>query len=133
MAHKTPRSLNDSLRLGRLTGPQWAAVVVVVASLWVCSGFAARVADPNAHIVAVALPTMLLVTPILALWRGGVERYPAQLTRYAARQAVVYANRSARRGAVYLARGARIAGAQAEKGAYHVHARLQAAARRRQR
>jgi ABC-type nickel/cobalt efflux system permease component RcnA len=119
MPHKTPRSLNHSLRLGRLTAPQWAAAVVGLAALWVLSGFAARVADPNAHILAVALPTMLIVTPILVLWRGGVERYPAQLTRYAARQSVVY-----------VAKGVRIAGDQAERGAHHAHARLQAARRR---
>ncbi len=130
MAHKTPRSLNDSLRLGRLTAPQWAAVVVGVASLWVCSGFAAHVADPNAHILAVALPTMILVTPILVLWRGGVERYPAQLSRYAARQSVVYAQRYAHGVAVYLAKGARIAGARAEKGRHHAYTRIQAARRR---
>ena len=119
MAHKTPRNLNHSLRLGRLTAPQWAAAVVGIASLWVCSGFAARVADPNAHILAVALPTMLLITPILVLWRGGVERYPAQLTRYAARQSVVYTTRAARRALVY-----------AHKGGSHAQARLQAARRR---
>ncbi len=122
MAHRTPRSLNDSLRLGRLTAPQWAAVVVGAVSLWVCSEFAAHVADPNAHILAVALPTMALIAPILVLWRGGVERYPAQLTRYAVRQAVVY-----------TIRAVRIAGAYAEKGGSHAQARLQQAARRRQR
>jgi len=119
MAHKTPRSLNHSLRLGRLTAPQWAAAVVGLASLWACAGFAAHVADPNAHILAVALPTMALITPILILWRGGVERYPAQLTRYAARQSVVHATRAARRALVY-----------AHKGGSHAHARIQAARRR---
>jgi len=130
MAHRTPRSLNDSLRLGRLTAPQWAAVVVGALSLWAFSGVASHIADPNAHILAVALPTMIVVTPILVLWRGGVERYPAQLTRYAARQSAVYADRYARRSAVYLARGVRIAGAQAEKGAHHAYARIQTARRR---
>ena len=119
MAHQTPRSLNHSLRLGRLTAPQWTAVVVGIASLWVCAGFAARVADPNAHILAVALPTMLVVTPILVLWRGGVERYAAQLTRYAARQSALYTARAGRRALVY-----------AHKGGTHAHARLHAARRR---
>ena len=119
MAHQTPRSLNHSLRLGRLTAPQWVAVVVGIVSLWVCAGFAAHIADPNAHILAVALPTMLVVTPILVLWRGGVERYAAQLTRYAARQSVVHTIRATRRALVY-----------AHKGGSHAHARLQAARRR---
>lgn len=132
MARRTPRSLNHSLRLGRLTAPQWVAAGVAVVCLWACAGLASGVRDPNAHIVAVALPTILVVTPILTLWRGGVERYPAQLMRYAARRSVVHVTRAVRGSAVYLARGARIAGDQAERGAHHAHARLQAAARRRQ-
>ncbi len=119
MARKTPRSLNHSLRLGRLTAPQWAAVVVGVLSLWVCAGFAAHVADPNAHILAVAVPTVLVVTPIMTLWRGGVERYPAQLMRYAVRQSVVHTTTAARRVLIY-----------AHKGGAHAQARVQAARRR---
>jgi len=119
MAHQTPRSLNHSLRLGRLTAPQWTAVGGAVGSVGVCGGCGPRVAHPNAHILAVALPTMLVVTPILVLWRGGVERYAAQLTRYAARQSALYTARAGRRALVY-----------AHKGGTHAHARLHAARRR---
>ena len=107
------------MRLGKLTAPQWAACVVGVASLWVCSGLATHIADLNAHLLAVVLPTMIVVTPILTLWRGGVERYPAQLMRYACRLAVVSVTMAGRTAVVY-----------AHKGGTHAHARLQAARRR---
>lgn len=130
MPRRTPRSLNQSLRLGRLTAPQWAACVVGAASLWLCSSIAAHVADLNTHLLAVVLPTMLVVTPILTLWRGGVERYPAQVMRYAVRQSVVYATMTARLAVVYVTRAGRTAGAVARKGGSYANARLQAARRR---
>lgn len=123
MPHKTPRSLNDSLRLGRLTAPQWAACVVAGASLWVCSGLASSVRDLNAHLLAVVLPTMLLVIPILILWRGGVERYPAQLLRFTVRRAVVYATRAGRHAVTIASKG----GSHART---YAHTRVQAARRR---
>jgi len=83
MPHKTPRSLNDNLRLARLTVPQWIAGGVGLLSLWVEAGLARHVANPNMHILAVALPTVVVVAPILALGRGGIERYPAQALRFA--------------------------------------------------
>lgn len=120
---RTPRSLNHALRLGKLTAPQWAACVVGGVRLWVCSGLAAHVADLNAHLLAVVLPTMVVVTPILTLWRGGCERYPAQVMRYAVRQSVVFTVMTGH-AAVIVAR----------KGGIHArtyaHARLQAARRR---
>lgn len=122
MAHqgrRTPRSLNHPLRLGKLTAPQWAACVVGVASLWVCSGIAAHVADLNAHLLAVVLPTMVVVTPILTLWRGGCERYPAQVMRYAVRQAIVCTTMTGRAAMVH-----------ARKGGLYAYAHLQAARRR---
>ena len=85
MAHRTQRSLNDNLRVARLTVPQWIAAGVGALSLWMCAGLAAGIHNPNAHILAVALPTVLLVAPILAFGRGGIERYPQQATRYALR------------------------------------------------
>lgn len=85
MAHKTPRSLNDNLRLARLTVPQWIAGGVGGVSLWVDAGLARGVHNPSMHLMAVAVPTVLLVAPILAFGRGGIERYPAQMSRYAVR------------------------------------------------
>ncbi len=119
MARRTPRSLNHSLRLGRLTAPQWVAAAVAVVCLRAFSGLASGVRDPNTHILAIALPTILVVTPILTLWRGGVERYPAQLMRYAARRSVVHATRAVRG-----------VGDYAQRGGYRAYARLQAARRR---
>ncbi len=110
--------------MGRLTLPQWVAVGVAGVSLWVMSGLAGGVRDPNAHIMAVALPTILLVAPILALWRGGVERYPAQLTRYGVRRATHYMALASRHALYYIRKGARHAQA-------HLGAAAAAARRRR--
>ena len=85
MAHRTPHSLNDNLRLARLTVPQWIAAGVAVVSLWACASLARGVHNPSMHLMAVAVPTVLLVAPILAFGRGGIERYPAQMSRYAVR------------------------------------------------
>ncbi len=119
MPRTTPRSLNDNLRVGRLTLPQWVAAGVAGVSLWVMSSLASGVRDPNAHIMAVSLPTILLVAPVLALWRGGVERYPAQLTRYGARRVIYYTALVTRYAITYIRKGAR-----------HAQAPLDAARRR---
>ncbi len=85
MAHKTPRSLNDNLRLARLTVPQWLAVIVGGVSLWGDALLARGIHNPNMHIIAIAVPAVVLVAPILAFGRGGIERYPQQATRYVLR------------------------------------------------
>jgi len=95
VAHKTARSLNDNLRLGRLTVPQWLAVIVGGVSVWVDALLARGIHNPNMHILAVALPTVLLVAPILALGRGGIEKYPAQALRFAWRRTLRYGVRVA--------------------------------------
>ena len=118
MAHKTARSLNDNLRLGRLTLPQWAAVVVGGVVVWADATLAAGVRDPNVHIMAVCLPAVLVVAPILALFRGGIERYPQQVLRYGVRQTRVYAIQATRQ-----------ALAHARKGGRHAYIHVQAARR----
>ncbi len=87
MPHKTPTSLNANLRLGRLTLPHWAAIGVGALALWIGAALTGAVRDPNLRLAAVCLPTVLLIAPILALGRGGIERYPVQALRYAGRQA----------------------------------------------
>ncbi len=113
MAHKTPRSLNDNLRVARLTVPQWLAVIVGGVSLWGCALLARGIHNPNMHIIAIALPTVLLVAPILALGRGGIERYPAQALRYAWRQALRSTATGLRYATVYTREGVKYARIQA--------------------
>ncbi len=88
MAHRTPRSLNDNVRVARLTVPQWLAVIVGGVSLWGCALLARGIHNPNLHIIAIAAPAVVFVAPILAFGRGGIERYPQQVTRYALRVTV---------------------------------------------
>jgi len=112
-------SLNDNLRLGRLTLPQWASVGVGGVVVWADALLAAGVRDPNMHIMAVCLPAVLVVAPILALFRGGIERYPQQVLRYGGRQA-----------RVYVVQATRQALTNARKGGRHAAIHVQASARR---
>lgn len=103
--HQTPRTLNDNLRLGRLTLPQWVAVLVGSLSLWLWGSVASPVREPNAHILLTTVPTILTVAPILAFFRGGIERYPQQLARYALRRGLVYTRRGLALAQVYALKG----------------------------
>jgi len=105
MPHMTPRSLNDNLRLARLTVPQWLAVIVGGVSLWGGALLARGIHNPNMHILAVALPTVLLVAPILALGRGGIERYPVQALRFAWRRTIRFSVCLARATRAYATKG----------------------------
>ncbi len=105
MPHKTPRSLNDNLRLARLTVPQWVAAGVGLLSLWADAGLARGIHNPNMHILAVALPTVVVVAPILALGRGGIERYPVQALRFAWRRTLRYGVRVTRAAHGYALKG----------------------------
>lgn len=115
MAHKTARSLNDNLRLGRLTLPQWGAIVVGGVVLWTDAILAASVRNPNLHLMVICLPAVLVVAPILALFRGGIERYPSQVLRYAARQALRSTATAIRYATVYTREGVRYARVQAAR------------------
>ncbi len=115
MAHKTARSLNDNLRLGRLTLPQWGAIVVGGVALWTDAILAASVHNPNLHVMLVCLPAILVVAPILALFRGGIERYPHQALRYAWRQALRSTATGLRYATVYTREGVRYARVQAAR------------------
>ncbi len=86
--------LNANLRVGRLTVPQWAALVVGAVTLWASTSWAGGVHDPSAHLVLAAAPAALVAIPILALFRGNIERYPQQVIRFTGRRARVYGNRA---------------------------------------
>ncbi len=104
-AHTTPHSLNDNLRLGRLTVPQWAAIGVGVIVLWLGMTWTSGVHNPNWRIMLVAVPTVVVVAPILALGRGGIERYPVQALRFAGRRTIRCSVRAARATRAYATKG----------------------------
>lgn len=105
MPHKTPTSLNANLRLARLTLPQWLAMGVGALTLWGCTALTSAVRDPNLHIAAATLPAVLVVAPILALGRGGIERYPAQALRFAWRRAIRFSVRTVGTARAYALKG----------------------------
>ncbi len=104
--HKTPVSLNDNLRLGRLTLPQWVAIGVGVVALFVMVSLTAGIHNPDTRVFVILAPVVVLVAPILALGRGGIERYPYQSLRFAWRRTRRYAVRAARIAHAYTLKGA---------------------------
>jgi len=107
--------LNANLRVGRLTVPQWAALVAGAVTLWVSTTWAAGVRDPSTHIVLAIAPAALVAIPVLALFRGTIERYPQQTVRYAGRQMLVYSGRGASRLLTCTAKGLDYARLQAAR------------------
>jgi len=107
--YRTSPSLNDNLRLARLTLPQWGAIVVGGVVVWADAILAAGVHNPNLHLMVICLPAVLVVAPILALFRGGIERYPHQALRYAWRQARTHTSTAIRYATVYTREGVRYA------------------------
>lgn len=98
--HRTPTTLDLATRLGRLTLGHVAALLVGGATLLLLGHLTAGVADLGHHFALVVFPTIAVCAPILALTRGGIERYPQQSARYAVRLAVRYGSQ----GAAWLAR-----------------------------
>ncbi len=83
--HRTPTTLDLATRVGRLTLGHIAALLVGGPTLFGLSQLTAGVHDLGHHFALVVFPTILVCAPILALTRGGIERYPQQSTRYAGR------------------------------------------------
>jgi len=94
--HKTPVSLNDNLRLGRLTLPQWVAIGVGVVALFVMGSLTSGIHNPDTRVFVILAPVVVLVAPILAFGRGGIERYPSQSLRFAWRRTLRYGVHAAR-------------------------------------
>ncbi len=83
--HRTPTTLDLATRIGRLTLGHVAALLVGGLALFGLGQLTTGVHDLGHHFALVVFPTILVCAPILALTRGGVERYPQQSTRYAGR------------------------------------------------
>jgi len=83
--HRTPTTLDLATRIGCLTLGHVAAILVGGLSLFGLGQLTAGVHDLGHHFALVVFPTILVCAPILALTRGGIERYPQQSTRYAGR------------------------------------------------
>ncbi len=107
--------LNSNLRVGRLTVPQWAALIVGAVTLWAATSWAGGVRDPSTHLVLAAAPAALVAIPILALFRGNIERYPQQVIRFAGRRALVYGGRAAAWLLMYTVKGLSYARLQAAR------------------
>ncbi len=111
--HRTPTTLDLATRVGRLTLGHVAAILVGGLTLLGLGQLTAGVHDLGHHFALVVFPTILVCAPILALTRGGIERYPQQSTRYAGR---VLGRLAGRTTAVIVAQAVRSARFVAGKG-----------------
>jgi len=116
--HRTPTTLDLATRVGRLTLGHVAAILVGGLTLLGLGQITAGVHDLGHHFALVVFPTILVCAPILALTRGGIERYPQQSTRYAGRLIARLSGQAAGLTVTYAARLARLITHKA-KGGYH--------------
>ncbi len=116
--HRTPTTLDLATRIGRLTLGHIAALLVGGLTLFGLSQLTAGVHDLGHHFALVVFPTILVCAPILALTRGGIERYPQQSTRYAGRLIARLTGQVAGATVYQSARCARLIVRQV-KGGYH--------------
>jgi len=127
--HKTPTTLDLATRIGRLTLGHVAAIVVGGLTLFGLSQLTAGVHDLGHHFALVVFPTILVCAPILALTRGGIERYPQQSTRYAGRLIARLTGRTAGATIYQTARCARLITGKAKRGYHACLARARTRAR----
>ncbi len=116
--HRTPTTLDLATRIGRLTLGHIAALLVGGVTLLGLGHLTTGVHDVGHHFALVVFPTILVCAPILALTRGGIERYPQQSTRYAGRLIARLMGRATGVIVYQTARCARRIAGKA-KGAYH--------------
>lgn len=105
--HRTPTTLDLATRVGRLTLGHVAAILVGGLTLLGLGQLTAGVHDLGHHFALVVFPTILVCAPILALTRGGIERYPQQSARYAGRLIARTSGQAARASAYYAGQVAR--------------------------
>lgn len=106
--HKTPTTLDLATRVGRLTLGHVAAILVGGLTLLGLGQLTAGMHDLGHHFALVVFPTILVCAPILALTRGGIERYPQQSARYAGRLIARFTGQAARASSDYTTRATRV-------------------------
>ncbi len=116
--HRTPTTLDLATRVGRLTLGHVAAILVGGLTLLGLGQLTAGVHDLGHHFALVVFPTILVCAPILALTRGGIERYPQQSTRYAGRLIARQTGRAARASIDHTTRVTRFGASKGKEGYY---------------
>ncbi len=116
--HRTPTTLDLATRVGRLTLGHVAAILVGGLTLVGLGQLTTGVHDLGHHFALVVFPTILVCAPILALTRGGIERYPQQSTRYAGRLIARLTSRAASSTVAQAVRSARFIASKGKEGYY---------------